>query len=312
MPDTRRSQPRSHDRGHDNQLRLDLYFQNRVVGEKRAVDTSTIRSNPKIGSAFQDTRLYYSAHAKVDIVFVIEGLAQPEEWGVRRIIPLGRSIGGAHHMYKGRNDTSSSQETAILGVESMTSTQTFESIAILQRCAALGCQTTLERERKDCLPTTSQTYSILRPLPNLFVETPRIPPHLLVRRPFARLIPEPPGNVPNNLSQQILADPQIFSLYILGMQPLILPHQKLFHRRSLVRISIQASAQRAAEFGGNLGATYASGWVRNGDAGVHDRHDTVYGVRDVRKGGTTVHHLVENAAQAPDVGGFAEFHEFAH
>ena len=42
MPDTGRSQPLCHDRGHDNQLRLDC-VQNRVISEKQAIDDALLQ-----------------------------------------------------------------------------------------------------------------------------------------------------------------------------------------------------------------------------------------------------------------------------
>ena len=60
-------------------------------------------------STFSRYQLIFCTRKKVDTVFVIEGLAKPEDRGTKIVMPLGRSIKEAHHIYKVRNETPSSQ-----------------------------------------------------------------------------------------------------------------------------------------------------------------------------------------------------------
>lgn len=68
----------------------------------------------------------YSAHLKVDTIFVIENLTKPEEGAFRISIPMGWSVKGAYHIYKKGNDTPSSQIDSPPHVKSMTGTQALD------------------------------------------------------------------------------------------------------------------------------------------------------------------------------------------
>ena len=75
-------------------------------------------------------------------------------------------------------------------------------------------------------------------------------------------------------------------------------------------ISIQAFSERSDETRWDRHIAYTQGGIFDSVVPIDDRLTALHLILDVSERSATIHHLIENTSQTPDIARLAEFHEF--
>jgi len=112
----------------------------------------------------------------------------------------------------------------------------------------------------------------------------------------------------DDLCEQVLRDAQAAAA--VGVDEGVLFAKELGDGRATGGIAVEAVAEGGFETRGYAYVADTVVWVMNGIVAVDDGKDTRHLVGDVGEGRLAVDHLVEDAAQTPDIARLAELHIF--
>lgn len=147
---------------------------------------------------------------------------------------------------------------------------------------------------------------ILQKLPDLLVKRGGILSYLLVRRRLLLRVHKAVRNLLDDLGEQILGYPQIVPA--VGVYERIAFIEQLRNCGSSLWISVQAVPERGLQTRWNPYVADAVVCEVDFVVAVYDGEDARHLVGDVGEGGFAVDHLIQYAAETPDVARFAELH----